>query len=253
MDRHHTAQTVQRPRSIVRLGLVYGCGWAPPRARVGLWKRKLHIARWRKVMTGRRSTWGAAGALGLSGMARLRAIARLAVTLVAAGCVLQAVPAGAALTQGPAQTEPYEVFTIGDSYASGEGAPDVNGVYDDHGHVQNGMFEDWDTRFGGSPSIPGLNQDSTRWHRSGHGSTSAVAVQELQSAFPDLAIDWRAVACSGAAIVASGHIDGSTPANQGRILRRYHCGDDRSGRGSGGAELSPAAYPTQVSQLNAIL
>ena len=31
--------------------------------------------------------------------------------------------------------EPFEVFTIGDSYAAGEGAPDVDGTYDDNGDV----------------------------------------------------------------------------------------------------------------------
>src|SRR3954453_6952140 len=117
--------------------------------------------------------------------------ARVVLALVLAAT---AAPARAAIGQGPAQRAPYEGFTIGDSYASGEGAPDVDGTYDDHGHVTDGQFEDWDTRFGGPPSTPGLNQDSTRWHRSGHLSTSAVAVQALQTVFPDLSIDWQSVA-----------------------------------------------------------
>src|SRR4051812_48915196 len=154
-----------------------------------------------------------------------------------------AAPARAAITQGPAQRAPYEVFTIGDSYASGEGAPDVGGTYNDQGHVIDGQYEDWDTRFGGPPSTPGLNQDSTRCHRSGHTSTSAVAVATLQTLFPDLDLDWQSVACSGASIVAGGHIDGSRPANEGGILTSYKGVDNLSGRGVSSDSLSPAVYP----------
>src|SRR4051812_16661410 len=164
-----------------------------------------------------------------------------------------AAPARAAITQGPSQRAPYEVFTIGDSYASGEGTPDVDGSYNDQGHVNGDQYEDWDTRFGGPPSTPGLNQDSTRCHRSGHTSTSAIAVADLQSLFPDLAVDWRSVACSGAAIVESGHIDGSEPDHKGGILTGYDGVDNLSGRGVGSDKLSPAVYPPQVSQLNTIL
>src|SRR5262249_6229339 len=103
-----------------------------------------------------------------------------AVSLAVAALAASASAADAAsISVGPSQPTPYEVFTIGDSYASGEGAPDVDGVYDKDGNVQNNQFEDWDTRFGGPPSTPGLNQDSTRCHRSGHTSTSAVAVADL--------------------------------------------------------------------------
>src|SRR3712207_4198462 len=47
---------------------------------------------------------------------------------IAVAAVLQAAPAGAEVA-APAAREPFEVFTIGDSYASGEGAPDVAGNY----------------------------------------------------------------------------------------------------------------------------
>src|SRR3954468_23520426 len=164
-----------------------------------------------------------------------------------------AAPARAAISQGPSQRAPYEVFTIGDSYGSGEGAPDVDGTYDDHGHVINDQYEEWDPRFGAPPSPPGLNQDTTRCHRSGHTSTSAVAVADLQALFPDLSVDWQSVACSGAAIVASGHLDGSTPAHKGGILRRYDGLDNLSGRGVGSDKLTPAVYPSQISQLNTVL
>src|SRR5689334_16193901 len=164
-----------------------------------------------------------------------------------------AAPAQAAISAGPSQRAPYEVFTIGDSYASGEGAPDVDGDYNDQGHVNGDAYEDWDTRFGGSPAIAGLNQDSTRCHRSGHTSTSAVAVANLQTLFPDLSIDWQSVACSGAAIVISGHIDDSQPPNKGGILRGYDGVDNLSGRGISSSSLSPAVYPSQISQLNTIL
>src|SRR4051812_9895808 len=113
----------------------------------------------------------------------MRAAIAAAIALAAS-----AAPASGAISQGPSQRAPYEVFTIGDSYASGEGAPDVNGDYNDQGHVNSDHYEDWDTRFGGPPSTPGLNQDSTRCHRSGHTSTSAIAVADLQSLFPDLSV-----------------------------------------------------------------
>src|SRR3954470_21829061 len=105
--------------------------------------------------------------------------------LAAAALLAAAAPASAAIPSGPSSRDPYEIFTIGDSYAAGEGAPDANGVYNDSGDVQDNQFEDWDTRFDGAPSVPGANQDSTRCHRSGHTSPSAVARQTLQDEFPD--------------------------------------------------------------------
>ena len=180
-----------------------------------------------------------------------RSAAAVLVPTLALACAPGAYAVG--ISTGPPQPTPYEVFTIGDSYASGEGAPDSDGVFDDNGSVQNSQFEDWDTRFGGSPANPGLNQDSTRCHRSGHTSTSAVAVAALQNAFPDLDVDWQSVACSGAAIVASGHLDGSTPANKGGILRGYDGVDNLSKRGIGSDKLSPAVYPSQIGQLNTII
>ncbi len=180
-----------------------------------------------------------------------RSAAAVLVPTLALACAPGADAVG--ISTGPPQPTPYEVFTIGDSYASGEGAPDSDGVFDDNGSVQNSQFEDWDTRFGGSPANPGLNQDSTRCHRSGHTSTSAVAVAALQNAFADLDVDWQSVACSGAAIVASGHLDGSTPANKGGILRGYDGVDNLSKRGIGSDKLSPTVYPSQIGQLNTII
>ncbi len=102
-----------------------------------------------------------------------RAVTRL---LLAAALLLALAPsAQAAIPSGPLVRDAYDVWTIGDSYASGEGAPDVDGVYNDNGDVISGQFEDWDTRFDGPPSTAGLNQDSTRCHRSGSTSPSAVA------------------------------------------------------------------------------
>jgi hypothetical protein len=185
-------------------------------------------------------------------MVRWSTAAALSLAVATAGALAPTANA-AGIGAGPSQPTPYEVFTIGDSYASGEGAPDSDGVFDDSGSVQSSQFEDWDTRFGGSPAIAGLNQDSTRCHRSGHTSTSAVAVAALQNAFPDLSVDWQSVACSGAAIVESGHLDGSQPANKGGILRGYDGVDNLSKRGIGSDKLSPAVYPSQIGQLNTII
>jgi hypothetical protein len=173
-------------------------------------------------------------------------------TLALAILALCAGPAGAATTP-PAAKEPFEVFTIGDSYAAGEGAPDVDGAYATNGDVVNGQFEDWDTRFDGPPSTPGPNQDSTRCHRSGHTSTSGSAVERLQTEFPDIFVDWTSVACSGASIVRTGDFEGDPPANKGGILRRYDGAETMDKRGIPKEKLSPAVYPSQISQLNTIL
>ena len=161
--------------------------------------------------------------------------------------------ASAAITTGPAAPDGYQMFTIGDSYASGEGAPDVDGQYDDNGDL-TGEFEDWDTRFGGSPATPGLNQDSTRCHRSGSTSTSAVARSLLASEFPDVSFNWISVACSGASIVQTGKIrNDPPPVNKGGVLTGYDGVEDMRKRGIAKSSLSPAVYPPQLTQINAIL
>jgi hypothetical protein len=175
-----------------------------------------------------------------------RLILALAILALSAG------PAGAATTP-PAAKEPFEVFTIGDSYAAGEGAPDQDGTYNSSGDVVDNQFEDWDTRFGGSPSTPGPNQDSTRCHRTGHTSASASAVERLQTDFPDIFVDWASVACSGASIVQTGDYDNDPPANKGGLLRGYDGAESMSKRGISKDKLSPAIYPPQISQLNTIL
>jgi hypothetical protein len=182
--------------------------------------------------------------------------------VAAGGLLLAAAPvASAAIAQGPADAnrDPYEMFTIGDSAAAGEGAPDVEGNYNNAGDVvdvnRDGEldFEDWDTRFGGSPATPGLNQDSTRCHRSGHLSGSAVARSLLQAEFPDVLFDWVSVACSGASIVQLGKLDGTTPAHKGGVLRDYDGVEKLGKRGISQDQLSPLNYPPQISQLNTIL
>jgi hypothetical protein len=174
-------------------------------------------------------------------------------TLAAAALLAVAAPASAAIPSGPTSRDPYEIFTIGDSYAAGEGSPDVNGTYDDNGDVQNNQFEDWDTRFGGSPAVPGPNQDSTRCHRSGHTSPSAVARQTLQDEFPDVQFDWTSVACAGASLVQTAKLGGNPPPNKGGILRGYDGAEKMGKRGIAADKLVPAVYPPQIDQLNSIL
>jgi hypothetical protein len=173
--------------------------------------------------------------------------------LAAAALLAAAAPASAAIPSGPTSRDPYEIFTIGDSYAAGEGAPDVNGNYDDDGDVQADQFEDWDTRLAGSPAVPGANQDSTRCHRSGHTSPSAVARQTLQDEFPDVQFDWTSVACAGASLVATAKLGGDPPPNKGGILRGYDGVEKLSKRGIAADKLKPAVYPPQIDQLNRLL
>ena len=174
-------------------------------------------------------------------------------TLVAAALLAAAAPASAAIPSGPSSRDPYEIFTIGDSYAAGEGAPDANGTYDDNGDVQDDHFEDWDTRFGGSPADPGPNQDSTRCHRSGHTSPSAVARQTLQDEFPDVQFDWTSVACAGASLVQTAKLGGDPLPNKGGILRGYDGAEKMGKRGIAADKLKPAVYPPQIDQLNTII
>jgi hypothetical protein len=158
--------------------------------------------------------------------------------------------AEAAIPSGPPTRDAYDVWTIGDSYAAGEGAPDADGVYRDNGDVVDGQYEDWDVRFGGPPSTPGLNQDSTRCHRSGSTSTSAVATAALQAEFPDVNVAWVSVACSGASIVQTGKFKSDVPPHKGGVLRDYDGVDNLSKRGVSASSLSPAAYPPQLTQIN---
>jgi hypothetical protein len=170
-------------------------------------------------------------------------------------------PSAAADIAGPASRPLWRVFTMGDSLAAGEGAPDVNGVYGSEGSVTSStIFEDWDTRFGGSPATPGSNQDSSRCHRSGHTSPSAVATIALQSEFPDVQEFWRSAACSGAAIVYGGSLSGDSDhlfdnptAHKGGILLPYNGVENLGKRGISSDHLSPTVYPTQIEQVNTFL
>jgi hypothetical protein len=183
---------------------------------------------------------------------------RRSLALAAMSGLCAATPAVADVA-GPASKPAWRVYTIGDSLAAGEGAPDVNGTYDAEGGITSTtMFEDWDTRFGGSPATPGLNQDSTRCHRSGHTSPSAVATIDLQAEFPDVAVVWRSFACSGASIVRGGALGTSRPfdtsdPNKGGILTPYDGVDNLGKRGISKDSLSPAVYPPQITQVNSAL
>ncbi len=176
-----------------------------------------------------------------------RAVTRF---LLAAALLMALAPsAQAAIPSGPLTRDAYDVWTIGDSYGSGEGAPDVEGIYNDDGDVISGQFEDWDTRFDGPPSTPGPNQDSTRCHRSGHTSTSAVATTLLRNEFPDVDVRWTSVACGGASIVQTGTLN-DPPPNKGGILTPYDGAEKMGKRGIGADKLSPKVYPPQLTQIN---
>src|SRR5256885_557444 len=93
---------------------------------------------------------------------RVRTLALILTLAVAA-------PAAADVA-APSQPEPYEVFTVGDSFAAGEGAPEINGNFDDAGEHPSPR-ETWDSRFG-IGMLAGV--DAQRCHRSS-ASTSGVA------------------------------------------------------------------------------
>src|SRR4051794_8311485 len=130
---------------------------------------------------------------------------------------------------------------MGDSYASGEGAPDVFGGYDNDGHGD--QHEDWDTSVGNRSAA---DLDAERCHRS-RNSPSALAAGYLATDFPDLSVPFTSVACSGAAIVEQGVFKTDPIAHPGGLLRSYDGADNlynfdpRPG--------TPALSP-QVTQLN---
>ncbi|HEX6024039.1 MAG TPA: hypothetical protein VFZ00_18760 [Solirubrobacter sp.] len=170
---------------------------------------------------------------------------------IAAALLLAFAPsAQAAIPSGPTTRDAYDVWTIGDSYASGEGAPDTDGIYNDDGDVISNQFEDWDTRFGGPPSTAGPNQDSTRCHRSGNTSPSAVATTLLRTEFPDVDVKWTSVACGGASIVQTGKFGGAPPPNKGGILTPYDGAEKMGKRGISADKLVPKVYPPQLEQIN---
>src|SRR4051794_10830921 len=109
---------------------------------------------------------------------------------------------------------------MGDSYASGEGAPDVFGGYDNDGHGD--QHEDWDTSVGNRSAA---DLDAERCHRS-RNSPSALAAGYLGSDFPDLSVPFTSVACSGAAIVEQGVFKSDPIPDPGGLLRSYDGADN---------------------------
>ncbi len=167
--------------------------------------------------------------------------------IVALLILVACAPVASAVVPGPPQSQrdPYEIFTIGDSFASGEGAPDTDGQYNDDGDL-TGAVEDWDNRITGSPADPGLKQDTTRCHRSGRTSTSAVARQLFADEFPDIVFNWKSVACGGASIVQTAKLDGNVPPDKGGVLRGYDGAENLSRRGIPSDQLSPDVFPPQL-------
>ncbi len=181
-----------------------------------------------------------------------RARWRSGLAAMASLAIWGASPATAAIVNGPTSRDPYEMVTMGDSYAAGEGAPDRAGQYNGNGDLV-GDPENWDTRFAGSSADPGAKQDSSRCHRSGHTSASAVARALLQTEFPDVVFDWVSVACAGASIVQVGKIVDAPPPNKGGVLTPYDGVDDLRKRGINEAALQPAVFPPQLSQVESVV
>src|SRR3954468_10175112 len=109
---------------------------------------------------------------------------------------------------------------MGDSYASGEGAPDGPGGYDADGHGD--QHEDWDTSVGGG-SAAGIAAE--RCHRR-RNAPSALAAAYMGSDFPDLSVPFTSVACSGAAIVEQGVFKTDPIPHPGGLLRSYDGADN---------------------------
>jgi hypothetical protein len=107
----------------------------------------------------------------------------------------------AAATPALAQTRPeakpdFNVVGLGDSFASGEGAPDVAGEHSNGGRV-TGQPEIWDA------TVPATSEaflDADDCHRSPRAG-AAVAARLLAGEFPEVDVEFRSFACSGATTV----------------------------------------------------
>jgi hypothetical protein len=171
--------------------------------------------------------------------------------LSALGLVLGASAPASADVAAPPGREPYVVMTAGDSYAAGEGAPEVNGTYDSGGDPPLIGFtrEDWDSHFGDT-TTQGI--ETERCHRSPL-SPSGVATTYLAGDFPDVQVDFESVACSGASIIKGGVLNRDNPAtgnkappNSGGLLRQYIGADPFDGS-------HPGPFPPQLDQIDAHL
>ena len=185
------------------------------------------------------------------------------VVIAAFGLALGVAAPASADVAPPSNKEPYVVFTVGDSYAAGEGAPEVPGNYGDNGHLpfSNPRPEDWDTDFpnftsGSTPDPRGIATE--RCHRSPL-STSGVAVGYLGADFPDINVIFNSVACSGGSLVAGGRLDRNNPStgnsnpkpHPGGVLRPYS-GEDVLQDFNPRPDTS-VPFPAQLNQIDAHL
>lgn len=118
-----------------------------------------------------------------------------------------------ALTAGT-PNKPFEfvMVTLGDSYAAGEGAPNVSGEFDAGGQLPSGKKkETWSQQ-------PPNHPDVEACHRSDLAAGPQVAA-DLEAEFPDVRIIHQSFACSGAKIEnirnttypgADGHVNNVT-------------------------------------------
>ena len=145
------------------------------------------------------------------------AVRRAVVCALAAVCVV----AGAPAAEGAKR---FQVVVFGDSFASGEGAPAVDGDYGADGARIGNLrsdrpdatpYADWD----GSATDRAFTGDSASAARRCHRSpkaTAPVAVRLLETRFPGVDFTFRSFACSGARIEEGvyGDFEGAEPIDE---------------------------------------
>jgi hypothetical protein len=114
---------------------------------------------------------------------------RLAIT-TADGNRYPGYPAGKAYDEQRVEVRDILIVSLGDSYGSGEGAPDIPQVVSPSGQVTNARWVD------------------ERCHRSANAA-SAVAARQLEAADPHSTVTFLSFACSGATISTPYFKDGS--------------------------------------------
>ena len=145
----------------------------------------------------------------------------------AVACVLAAALAAAAPAAEGAKK--FQVVAFGDSFASGEGAPAVDGDYGADGSRIGNLrserpdatpYADWD----GSAADRAFTGDSASAARRCHRSpkaTSPVAVRLLETRFPGVEFTFRSFACSGARVEEGvyGEFEGAEPIDEDDPVR----------------------------------
>lgn len=149
-----------------------------------------------------------------------------------------------ALTAGT-PNKPFEfvMVTLGDSYASGEGAPNAAGQFDAGGQLPSGKKkEKWSQQPTNHPEVEACHRSDL--------ATGPQVVADLHAEFPDLTIIHQSFACSGAKIEnirnttypgADGHVNNVTVTPQILQIQNWF------------KKTGPVSFPGTVDKIDVLI